>query len=448
MYFTQLILAYPQFVVDGTWTTDHTAPQEDDGHNNVNNVLIPDNIKKSSQHTDTEKAAGATLGGAAAAGGTAAVMPRVTPESTTAGLAGNVPKETKEGPGSAAISSAAPGSSTTEMAKDVPLEKKDSVPGAFPETPAGEREEVFSVNPIPASSGIGNPVQLEAGQKVPDPSTHTSNTVESTATTDKAGYEKDASAATAGLAAGSAGGALAAAEGEKGEGGAFSVPEKSKNMIPESSLPIGEGKDAEKDAGPTIQSAGPTSTTAALAGEVPKEPRGEAKTVDDEPPSATLSGPAPAVPEVVQESMAEAHQSPEAATNPEAVREKEEVESELLKDVKREEGSGEPAPTASAPTTETAPARTLAPKEQPKKIQDRDLSPMTKDPDAPAQPTVTTGVAGTKAPETSTPKKDATPATTTPQSASTNNSGSPATGDKKKKRASGFFGKLKQKLKS
>lgn len=378
-----------QFVVDGDWVTDHTAPQEDDGHGNVNNVLVPESIK-----THTAEAAGAT-------GGAAAVMSGVTPEATTAGLAGDVPKESEKAPSS-------------------------SPPGAFPETPATEPES-FSAKPIPASSGIGNPVKLEAGEKVPDPSTINDNTVESTATTDKAGYEADASANT-----------IPEKTADKDDS-AFSVPEKSENMIPESSLPIGEGKPTDTtDTGPTIQSAAPESTTAALAGAVPKEPRGEAKVVEDEAPSATVTGPAEDVPEVVKESLAEAHQSPEAAGYENVVEEKKEMEEQLLQQVKPEEGTGEPAPTATAATTETAPeptpATTEAAAEEPKPAaplpESRDLSPMSKDPNAPVQPLVTTGTGAAKTSTTSTPKKD----TTT----------SDASKEKKKKnRASGFFGKLK-----
>jgi hypothetical protein len=37
---------YYKFVVDDEWVLDHTAPQEEDGHNNMNNVLLPKDIKK------------------------------------------------------------------------------------------------------------------------------------------------------------------------------------------------------------------------------------------------------------------------------------------------------------------------------------------------------------------------------------------------------------------
>lgn len=68
-----------KFVVDDIWTIDTTAPQEDDGHGNLNNVLHPDQIKPK-----------------------AAVVPEAVttssaaPTSTTAALAGAVPLESSK----------------------------------------------------------------------------------------------------------------------------------------------------------------------------------------------------------------------------------------------------------------------------------------------------------------------------------------------------------------
>jgi hypothetical protein len=86
-------------------------------------------------------------------------------------------------------------------------------------------------------------------------------------------------------------------------------------MIPESSLPIGGSGVGTFDATPTIQSAGPQSTTALLAGAVPLESS-----------KAT-------VPEIVKESQAEAGVGPEASAVPEEVKEKSAVEKELLSEV-------------------------------------------------------------------------------------------------------------------
>ncbi len=261
-------------------------------------------------------------------------MSGVTPQSTTAKLAGNVPKE--------------PSRATSTGSSDLP--------GSFPETPAKELSE-FSVNPIPATSGIGNPVHLAPGEKVPDPSaltsntksstahddvslskgaedsqkafgvaplpatsgignpinlqpgdkvphpsTFTNNTIDSTVRTDRESYEN--SSAVPQLPD------VVTPENERAtNGGMFNIPGLSNNMIPESSLPMGGASSAEKDPGFTIQSAGAGTTTAALAGNVPLEPRG--------------------VPEVVRDSQQEAGVAPEASGNREAVREKTRMEKEL-----------------------------------------------------------------------------------------------------------------------
>jgi hypothetical protein len=215
----------------------------------------------------------------------------------------------------------------------------------------------FGVNPIPASSGISNPISVPAGEKIPEQSSFNPNTVESTATTSKEGYEKDASAAlVAPAVVADATGVDAAAD------SAFSVPETSKNMIPESSLPMnGEVKDTT-DAGPFVSSAAPNSTSSHLASTVLLEPKREARVIDeeDEAPSATLTGPAPTIPEMVKESYSEAHQSPEAATSAEAVSEKALVENELLGKVKSTDAAGEPAPSLAAEGTSSAPVSSVA----------------------------------------------------------------------------------------
>ena len=72
---------------------------------------------------------------------------------------------------------------------------------------------------------------------------------------------------------------------------------------------MGSGTASESDPGVTISSAAPTSTTAQLAGQVPKEPKG--------------------VPEVVSDSQEKANVGPEASAQPNAVAEKKQVEDEL-----------------------------------------------------------------------------------------------------------------------
>ena len=457
-------------------------------------------------------------------------MSNTTPQSTTAGLAGNVPKENVRA-----------GSS--------------DLPGSFPETPAQEASE-FSVNPIPASSGTGNPVQTKPGEKVPDSSSFNPNTINSTVTTDKASYEN--SSGTPQLP----GGVNSADEGEK-KGGMFSLQDRTNNMIPESSLPMGGAASSEKDPGYTIQSSGPNSTTAGLAGNVPLEPRGvpevvtesqqeagfqpeaasnreavreksdmekelESKVPEEPSTSEGTGGPhgghtdkkdlsdgeiagmaaggagataavaaaagyatkggqssqsglpssvqqsidqmnssaqpiSPTVPDTVQESITKAHWSPEAAGDKEMVSEKAAMESELLKKTPTETMGGEPAPSSSAALTDTAPAATnsatkgssdlAAPASAPAQTpaaqnavdqkaglstpdanDSRDVSPMTRRPGDKSTagqsiPAVTTGVGSSKAAEVSSP-------------ASASSGGM----DKKEKRKSGFFGKLKSKL--
>ena len=392
-------------------------------------------------------------------------------------------------------------------------------------------EQAFGVAPLPATTGIGNPVSLQPGEKVPDPSSFTSNTVNSNVTLDKASYENS--------------GAAPKTESQSGTSGSmFSVPPVSKNMIPESSLPMGGNGAAEKDPGFTIQSAGAGTTTAALAGQVPLEQRGvpevvtesqheagvgpeaggsremvkektakekelESK-VPEEPATSESSGGkgagiaagaavaggaaaagaaaytssgshglipsdqqsidemnkgsaiAPKVPDVVQESITESHQSPEAAGSETVVGEKSAVEKELLKKTPTETMAGEPAPSSSAALSSTAPAATGsapvttadAPAKTPAtesamksaiqvpKQESRDVSPMSHPTTTgQTQPTVTTGVGSSPAPQTSTPSKAAAPAAASSPVAS-----SSATSDKKSKRASGFFGKLKSKF--
>ena len=551
-------------MVDGNWTTDHTAPQENDGSSNVNNVLLPENIT------------GPQSSGPAATD----IMSGVTPQSTTAGLAGNVPKEAERDIRPESASSDVPGSfpetpfhdaseynvdpipATSGIGNPINLEPGEKVPhpntltsntvsSTVRDDPSLKKSadysgQTFGVAPLPATTGIGNPVSLQPGEKVPHPSEFTQNTITSQVTTDKESYE-------------SAGGApqlpdvVTPDKDREALGGIFNMPGIGGTMIPESSLPMGEGAVSEIDKGPIIQSAGPQSSTAALAANVPLEPRGvpeivqasqeEAGTspeasanreavkeksamekeletkIPEEP--ATSEGPsdmdkdtamaaggvvtggaaataattshrlpdsvqqsieemnkgsaiAPTVPDIVQESIAESHQSPEAAGDKRMVEEKSAMEKELLSDVKREDDVGEPAPSSSAALAETAPApiksenvpppiskdpapltTAAAPAQTPatgnsmkqavqSQPDSRDISPMSKpikQTQNQTQPTVTTGVGSSATPQTSQQPDKAVPAAKSSPAASS----STAT-DKKAKRASGFFGKLKSKF--
>ena len=209
------------------------------------------------------------------------------------------------------------------------------------------------------------------------------------------------------------------------------------------------GTDRSTD-NPTIQSSGAGSTTAALAGAVPKEPRKEPEVI---PTSETQT--APDVPDVVQESIAKDKTGPEAAANEEAVQEKAAVERELLKEVEPTDARGEPAPVASATTADKAPTATdedagmttaNAPATTPAQNaatetaqgtppDSRDISPLSR-PKGQPEPTVTTGAASASAPSKSEPSP-ASPVSKAGAAAST---------DKKAKRGS-FFGKLKDRFK-
>jgi hypothetical protein len=74
------------------------------------------------------------------------------------------------------------------------------------------------------------------------------------------------------------------------------------------------------------------------------------------PGSKAVEEAAPNVPDVVAESQKEAHISPEAAANTEAVGEKKAVEAELLKEVKKVDSTGEPAPIVAAGMSQNAAA--------------------------------------------------------------------------------------------
>ncbi|KAH5201300.1 hypothetical protein HBI18_143550 [Parastagonospora nodorum] len=306
-----------KFVVDGNWVVNDSARKEDDGHGIFNNVLQPEDIIDEPV---------STLSSAA-------------PESTTAGLAGAVPKEVEKTkstdslpgafpmtpPAETPLSEAqsfnvAPIPATAGLGNPIHLAPGEPVPHpstltdntvestvSHDKEPKDPEAQTFGVAPIPASAGLGNPIQLAPGEAVPHPSTFTSNTVEGTAKTDAESYAKsDALPSLPDLA-------LTPQAERDANGGMFGLPPVMGNMVPESSLPMGVDAKTEKDTGVTIQSAAPTSTTAALAGEVPKESRG--------------------VPDIVSESRKEAGYAPEANSNPIAVMEKKEVEQELKEEV-------------------------------------------------------------------------------------------------------------------
>ncbi|KAK1976802.1 hypothetical protein LZ30DRAFT_753251 [Colletotrichum cereale] len=223
----------------------------------------------------------------------------------------------KEDTSAATMNTVTPESTTAALAKDAPLEKEDDlpratpsdIPGGFPITPAAnELDKFFGVNPLPAQDVTAEPVTLAPGEPIP-PSTKAGD-VNEQVKLDKEAYED--SSALPGLS--------------KEE---TTLPAVTSNTIPESSLPI-----APTDV--TINSAAPTSTTAALAAEVPIE----TKTAE--------------VPEIVKESQEKAHAEPEASANPEAVQEKATVEDELLDKVPTAPSTSEGTSSFGTQKTEAA----------------------------------------------------------------------------------------------
>ncbi|KAG8624975.1 hypothetical protein KVT40_006726 [Elsinoe batatas] len=303
---------YYKFVVDGNWTTDQTAPSETDHEGNVNNVLTPEHILSSVAPTST----------------TAALAGSVPLEKNSKGVTSDLPGQFPETPANENQNfSVNPIPATSGASNPVKLAPGDKVPDSSSYTAdtlgsnvkldkesyekggSGAAEQTFSVNPIPATAGAGNPVKLAPGEKVPDASTYTDSTVTNNVKLDQESYEKSGSGAPILPPV------LNKQEQEEANGAAiFGVPPITSNIIPESSLPMGQVSQTDKSlSDPTISSAGPQSTTAQLAGQQPIEPRG--------------------VPEVVSESQQTAHASPEASSSPEAVQEKAQVEEEIKKKV-------------------------------------------------------------------------------------------------------------------
>lgn len=79
--------------------------------------------------------------------------------------------------------------------------------------------------------------------------------------------------------------------------------------------------------------------------------------------STTRGGTTTSIPEAVSDSLARSHQSPEAAANPDAVREKSAMERELLSEVRPTNETGEPAPSQTSALSSTAPTSTSSTKD-------------------------------------------------------------------------------------
>lgn len=189
-------------------------------------------------------------------------------------------------------------------------------PGGFPSTPASEDDKSFGINPMPAAPGAVNPIKLAPGEMIPESLTSCQD-INEHVKLDKDSYEKSD--------------ALIGSDIQS------QLPPVTKNMIPESSLPMGSGREVN------INSVGPAATTAALAGAVPRE---------------TM------VPDLVKKSQDEAGFAPEASAVPEEVREKFMLEKELQDKVQKapatSQGTAGPDAHNTEHTGQAAGAATLA----------------------------------------------------------------------------------------
>lgn len=238
--------------------------------------------------------------------------------------------------------------------------------------------QAFGVNPIPATGGIGNPIKLAPGEPVPHPSTLTSNTIHSTVRDGSQYGVSDTGAPVLPPVLDSQ------SEAEANGASMFGLPAVGGTMIPESSLPMGDSAKLPAFDNAFTSSAAPQSTTSQLAAQVPLQPRGVPEVVSDsqhsahvgpeaassvqavqdkreveeelkermpEEPAAAESGPVTGVPGVVTDSQHAAHRSPEAAANPEAVREKAVVENELKQTVPEEQSNPSVVPGQQSSTS-------------------------------------------------------------------------------------------------
>lgn len=206
----------------------------------------------------------------------------------------------------------------------------DDIPGGFPETPAQEEPEVLSVSPLPACTTAGNPITLPAGEPVPDV---IPQSVEESMHLDKESYEKaDASN--------------------------FGVTSEAP-VLP----PVVTPADEREAKGTGVLDVPEITFTETKAEEVTETTLPEPQQIDEEIPAAS-------VPEIVKESQAIAHTTPEASASEDLVEKKAEVEQELLAEVEEEEPI---APVVHSTPVEST-IKTAEPENLPSAIQ-RSVSP-------------------------------------------------------------------------
>ncbi|KAK0782609.1 hypothetical protein LTR91_003694 [Friedmanniomyces endolithicus] len=307
-----------KFFVDGDWKHDQSAKTETDHQGNVNNVLDPSDIQS---HLPNAANSLPSIAAIPAMAGHSSSTPGAFPETPA--------------PNDNQTFNVNPLPGTSDRSNPVSLQPHEQVPASKDITsnsigsnvkldeesynrsdanPIPKDNQKFSVNPLPATGGTGNPVSLAPGEKVPEPSSFTSNTVGSNVKLDEASYNRsDASAPF--LPPALSPDSEKEAFGEKAIFGGLGP--QTTNMIPESSMGMGgnaAGPMDEKDLGPHISSVGPGSTTAQLAGSQPLEHQRSP-------------------PEIVTESQQAANVDPEASASPRALAEKDQVENELASKV-------------------------------------------------------------------------------------------------------------------
>lgn len=451
---------YFQFVVDDKWVTDPTDPQETDESGNTNNVLRPEHIKKDVVTTDSGSAdlpgafpetpateeqsfsvnpiagtpgignpfsvlpgkplpistksvndnvtldkasydnagsstapqlpdvvtperervskggmfgldttsgagtmipeSGIAMGaGAAALAGSSPFISSIGSSSTTAKLAGQVPLESR---GEPFISSIGPTSTTADLAGQVPLESSRVPEVVEKSQEAAHFSPEASANPEAVAEKSA--VEKELQSKVPEAPATTGNTISGKAAGIAAGVTASATAAIAGAAAYVTSSKTGqdikstlpvSAQGKlddlaKSSNGAASNGSASSGIPIASTVPDTVQK--------SISKAHQSPEAAANPEAVQEKSAVESELLKKVHSDGSTTAIAPAVPDTVQESIVKSHVAPEAAANPEAVEEKSAVESELLKKVHTEQSAGEPAPTITAANTESAPATT------------------------------------------------------------------------------------------
>ncbi|KAG6136454.1 hypothetical protein E4U38_001425 [Claviceps purpurea] len=335
---------YYKFVVDHTWVINEDYPHEADYQGNINNFFTADDLVTSPPAPASDLAKDPFIN-------------TVTPESTTVEEMAKKNNNNKKNK-MAAKEADVPAPATAPAVADSTPELGDAsqgmatpsdVPGGFPATPLNEtpnlENETVSVKPLPASAGIGNPIQLAPGEKIPDSIT-AQNTNEHVKL-DKASYEKsDALPSALPLTT--------------------EIPSVSGTMIPESSLPM--GGDFFEAANVAISSVGAGSTTATLAGQVPLEPKKDVaiSSVGADSTTATLAGQVPleskqaTVPDVVKESQEKAGVSPEASAVPAEVKDKAKVEEEIKNTVPEVPAASVGTASGEAENKESTGAATIA----------------------------------------------------------------------------------------